>query len=94
MYSAILTEDSQLANFQCILGRTEQWKHIPQPTIRWLVYLTRSTLLNICDSHGGYTHNWLGERGGSVVKRLTHEREVGGSKPRKQWLRSDMAKNC
>ena len=41
-------------------------------------------MLNICPDEimsNCASHTFLGERGGSVVERLTLEREVGGSKP-------------
>ena len=56
-----------MADSQCILVCTEQWKHIPQRTIQWLLYIIRSTLLKFCDSHGAYIHYRLGEHVGSVV---------------------------
>ena len=72
--------NSQLANFQCILLGTEQWKHIPQRTIQWLMYLTPSTLFKFCDSRGGYTHYWLGARW--LSGRVSDSKaRVGNSKP-------------
>ena len=52
--SVRITEHSRLADLQRIL--VEEWRRIPQQTIRRLVNSTRSRLVECRDSRGGYTH--------------------------------------
>lgn len=52
--SSRLTQDSRLPDLQRYL--VEEWRRIPQQTIRKLVYSTRSRLTECRDNRGGYTH--------------------------------------
>ena len=49
-----LTEHSTMADLRRFLG--EEWRRIPQTTIRKLVFSARKRLIECRDNRGGYTH--------------------------------------